>query len=121
MMAMFAAIAANAETLTCEVFNYTYGSGVQGSTGVTVDVDADIDGSTISFTKFLGSRLSFDATCYTNGTVEHTAGSGAKAGTYTLGSLGSFNSMYFYGDGDFKYVVTEAGKNDSRWRVLLQH
>jgi hypothetical protein len=110
MMAMFAAIAANAETLTCEVFNYSYDSGVEGTTGVTFDVDATIDGSTVTFTKFLGSKLNFDVTCYSTGSTEHTAGSGSMSGTYTLGSLGSYNSIYFYGDDDFKYIVTDAGK-----------
>jgi hypothetical protein len=104
MVMLFAAIAANAVTLTGDVYDYQ----TKNSTGTQVTVEATINGATISVTDFLGSGKAFDITCYTSGSVSHNAGTGDTAGSYTINGT-TYDSIYYYGSSDFAYTVNEDG------------
>jgi hypothetical protein len=110
MITLFAALAANAVTLTGDVYSYNYQTSTSTATDVQLSMEATIADGVVTFPNFLGSDLNLEVTVNQDGTAKHNGGTGDVAGSYTVGSLGTYDSVYFYGSGDFIYYEKEGVK-----------
>jgi hypothetical protein len=108
MVMLFAAIAANAVTLTADIYQHDGTDYVKAAE--QSQVEATIDGATVTFANYLGSELSFSATCNSNGTVTDNRSAGTVDGSFTFGEFGEYSNVYFYGTTeDAEYAVSEDG------------
>lgn len=113
MLTLFVAIAANATTLTADVYKWDYdtGSGVKADEQIQAEVT--INNGVISFANFLGSDFSIDVTPSADGTATHNHENGTYTGTFSLGSFGTYDEILLYAGewnyDDFDYSVSDSG------------
>lgn len=109
---LLAAFAASATTLTGAVYRYDYDAETWTDVG-EVQADVSISLGTVSFSNFLGSNLSLDVTCKSDGTATHNRSANYYSGPFTIGDAGTYQKVYLYAGGygydDFEYYVSNAG------------
>jgi hypothetical protein len=114
MLTIIAAITANAETLSTTIYKWDATTKTAVKAENTIDVEASIDGSVITFSNFLGSDATIEVTAYSDKTATHNQPTGSIKGTFTLGEFGSYDDIYLYageyGYDDFDYYVEDGVK-----------
>jgi hypothetical protein len=111
MIMLFAAIAANAVTLTGTAG--LWDSETQSATNVSIDIEATIDGGVVTLPNFLGSDKTFTVTVYSDGTAEDGEETGQIDGAFTIGEK-TYTNIYIYAGSwnypDFTYSVSNGVK-----------
>jgi hypothetical protein len=103
LTAVLATFAINAQTtteLTAYAYAGTYNSTTYDTTWsddyATLTEQAILENGVITFTNFLGSGQKISFTCYSDGSAEIVDPAGTYvSGSYSIGSLGTFTSLYF--------------------------
>jgi hypothetical protein len=121
LTAVMATVAINAQTtteLTSYVYVGTYNSATNKTTWSsdyeTLTEPATIENGVVTFTNFLGSGNKVSFTCYDDGSAVIVDAIGDYVeGNFSVGSLGSFTSLYFSNDSNVSleyYDEEEYGK-----------
>jgi hypothetical protein len=124
MLMMFAAIAANAVTLSGVVWLWDGTTQTSEKSDEPIEEEATISDGVITFADFLGSGETLNVTVNTDGTAVHDHAAGDDTGLFSIGTFGDYEMMYFYAGTDsytnFRYYVQD-GVKTLHFRAYVGH